>query len=191
MAKITFSSNKRANEYKAQRILGTGNQTFIVYEKYASFKEYSEAITQALNTKELEIEIKGGKTVNKITKAYELYDYVLVAQYDSFADLTEYKQIFMENPKISFKKETLVFLGKSKKRITYPLLNYRRSLLLADKVCKGERSINILINFLNNFADKDLDGIVFPTVYKTPIDLLNKVCKILDLSEIPERDFIQ
>lgn len=186
--KIKFKSNKRANKYEAQRILGTENQTFIVYEKYASFKEYSEAITQALNTKGLEIEIKGGKTVNNITKAYELYDYVLVAQYDSFADLTEYKQIFMENPKISFKKEILIFLGKSKKRISYPLLNYRRALSLADKVIKGKRSIDVLINFVNNHADKGLDGIVFPTVYNTPTDLLNKVCKILDLSEIPESD---
>ena len=184
--KIVFKSNKRANEYKAKKILGTENQTFVVYEKYASFKEYSEAITQALNTKGLEIEIKGGKTVNNITKAYELYDYVLVAEYNSFLNFTEYKQIFMKNPEIGFKKGSLVFLDGGKKYAKYPLVNYRRALALATSVIEGTKSMDILVEFVNNHADKDLDGIVFPTVYNTPEELLNKVCKILDLSEIPE-----
>lgn len=186
--KIKFKSNKRANKYEAQRILGTENQTFIVYEKYASFQEYSEAITQALNTKGVEIEIKGGKSVNNITKAYELYNYVLFAGYDSFSNITEYKQVFMSNPKISFKNDYLIYLDDGRKQINYPLLNYRRCLALTTKVIEGTKSMDILVEFINNHADKDLEGLVFPTKYTTAIDLLDKVCKILDLAEIPEPD---
>lgn len=186
LLKAKFSSIKKTGYYLGKFTHDDSKK--VSHRIYSTFQEYSEAIFEALRIKDCELVIEGGKVFNNQSKVYELYNYILYSFYDSSLDLVEYKEIFTENliPKIYFQNEKLMLRNNRVKSIKYPLLNYRRGLAIAKLAVKSPYYMDILIKFVNNYADKDLTGIIFPDSIKNAKELLDGVLKILDLKELPE-----